>query len=257
MPLTSREEQNGIVSTVLVTGATGTLGTPTTAKLRGAGHVVRALSRKSGTGLTTGDLLTGDGIAAAMTGVDTVVHLSTGEKDVDQAKAAVAAALTADVGHFVLISIVGIDEIPLGYYKGKVQIEKYLVESGLPFTILRATQFHQFVEGLFSAQKYLPFLVAPGFSFQPISTDEVATRLTELAGGHPAKRVADIGGPEQLTAREIGLKWKRAKHLRRPVWTAGIPGKTGKAYAAGHNLVSGTPYGVTTFDEFLEAKYGV
>ncbi len=240
---------------ILVTGATGTLGTPTTQQLREAGHDVRAFSRKSGEGLATGDLLTGEGIPEAMAGVDTVVHLATGPRDVDQAKAAIDAAKSSGVGHFVLISIVGIESIPLGYYEGKVLIEKYLLASGVPFTILRATQFHQFVEGIFLNQKFSPVILAPRFSFQPISTEEVAARLTELASGAPAGRVSDIGGPEQLTARELARMWKAARGSRKPIWNPRLPGRTSAGFAAGHNLVAGEPFGVTTFEQFLRDRY--
>ncbi|MBX3090884.1 MAG: NmrA family NAD(P)-binding protein [Cryobacterium sp.] len=244
------------MKTVLVTGATGTLGTPTARTVKDAGYRVRALSRKSGDGLTTGDLLTGEGIPEAIEDVDTVVHLATGSRDVEQAKAAIDACRDAGIAHFVLISIVGIESIPLGYYKGKVEIEKYLEKSRVPFSIVRATQFHQFVDGIFSAQRFLPLIVAPKFSFQPISTDDVATRLVELVGSAPAGRVADIGGPESLTATELAQKWKNSNGSRRAIWTANMPGKIVKGYAAGHNLVPGRPYGTSTFDEFLRDKYG-
>lgn len=239
------------MTTILVTGATGTLGAPTTARLRAAGHDVRALSRRTGTGLTTGDLLTGEGILEAIAGVDTVVHLATGRNDVGQGKAAIGAARAADVGHFVLISIVGIEDIPLGYYRGKVEIERALEASGVPHTILRATQFHQFVEAMFRGQRLSPAILAPRFSFQPISTDEVAARLVELAGAEPAGRVADIGGPEQRTARDLAEAWKSATGSRRPVWSIRMPGATAAGFAAGHNLVPGTPYGVATFEDYL------
>ncbi len=236
---------------ILVTGSTGTLGTPTTARLKSAGHDVRALSRKTGPGLTTGDLLTGVGIPDAFAGVDTVVHLATGRNDVGQAKAAIAAARAADVAHFVLISIVGIEQIPLGYYRGKVDIERALEASGVPFTILRATQFHQFVDAMFRGQRFTPAILAPRFSFQPISTDEVSARLVELAGADAVGRVADIGGPEQRTARDLAEAWKAATGSRRPVWGVRLPGKAAAAFAAGHNLVPGAPYGVTTFEDHL------
>src|SRR3712207_9298439 len=99
--------------TTLVTGATGTLGVPTTARLRAAGHDVRALSRRTGPGLVTGDLLSGDGLAEALDGVGTVVHLATGKDDVRAARTLLDAAGLAGVEHLVLISIVGIDGIPL------------------------------------------------------------------------------------------------------------------------------------------------
>lgn len=235
----------------MITGATGTLGTPTTARMRAAGYDVRALSRRTGPDLTTGDLLTGDGIPEAIAGVDTVIHLATGLNDVGQGKAAIGAARAADVEHFILISIVGIEQIPLGYYKGKVEIERAVVESGIPHTILRATQFHQFVDAMFRGQRFTPAILAPRFSFQPISTDEVSARLVELAGADAVGRVADIGGPEQRTARDLAEAWKAATGSRRPVWGVRLPGKAAAAFAAGHNLVPGAPYGVTTFEDHL------
>jgi uncharacterized protein YbjT (DUF2867 family) len=243
------------MSTILVTGATGTLGMPTTALLGAAGHDVRPLSRRSGPDLTTGDLLTGEGIPEAIAGVDTVVHLATGLNDVGQARAAIGAARAADVEHFILISIVGIEQIPLGYYKGKVEIEKALVESGIPHTILRATQFHQFVDAIFRGQRFSPVILAPAFSFQPISTEEVAARLAELVAAGPSGRVADIGGPEQRTARDLATAWKRAKGSRRAIWSPRLPGRTIAAYAAGHNLVPGPAYGSLTFDDYLAERY--
>lgn len=241
---------------ILVTGATGTLGTPTVTRLRADGHEVRAFSRRRGPGLTTGDLLSGEGVADAMAGVDTVIHLSTGKRDVAQAKAIIDASRMSRIGHFILISIVGIEDIPLGYYKGKVEIERLLAESGLPQTILRATQFHEFVDMVFSAQKFLPFVFAPAFSFQPIAVGEVAARLVELARADAAGRVADIGGPEQRTALDLGRVWKRASGSRRPLWTSRLPGKTMAGFAAGHNLVPGPAYGRGTFDQYLAEKYG-
>lgn len=248
--------QNRSMSTILVTGATGTLGTPTTAQLRAAGHDVRALSRRTAPGLTTGDLLTGEGVAAALDGVDTVIHLATGLKDVTQAGTAIDAARVAGVAHFVLISIVGIEDIPLGYYKGKVEIERMLQGSGLPHTILRATQFHEFVDGLFRSQKLSPVVVAPAFSFQPIAVSEVAARLVELAGSDPAGRVADVGGPRQRTARDLAEAWKQASGSRRPIWTVRLPGKTVAGFAAGHHLVPGPAYGTGTFEDYLATTYG-
>lgn len=244
------------MSTILVTGATGTLGTPTTAALRSAGHDVRALSRSGGQDLTTGDLLTGVGISHAFGGAKIVVHLATGKRDIDQATAAISAARAAKISHFVLISIVGIDDIPLGYYKGKLRIEAELKDSGVQHTILRATQFHQFVDNLLSGARFSPVVLAPKFSFQPISTAEVAGRITELAGSEPAGRVSDIGGPEQRTALDLAVAVKSATSSRRPILSLALPGKTFAGFAAGHNLVPGTPYGKKTFEEYLTEKYG-
>ena len=242
------------MTTTLVTGATGTLGSPTVTRLRAAGHDVRALSRCSGPGLTTGNLLTGAGIAEAVAGVDTVLHLATGPRgrgDVEATRTLLQAARDAGVRHLALISIVGIDDIPLGYYRDKVTIERLVRESGLGCSILRATQFHSFVEGLFTAQRWSPFVVAPAFPLQPIAVEEVADRLVELAGDAPAGRVADIGGPEKHAVPDLARLWARSTGTRRPVLPLALPGKLSAAYGAGSALVPGSEYGQQTFADHL------
>jgi uncharacterized protein YbjT (DUF2867 family) len=241
----------------LVTGATGTLGTPTTARLRAAGHHVRALSRRTGPGLVTGDLLSGEGLDGALDGVQTVLHLATGKDDVAATGTLLDAARKAGTRHLVLISIVGIDDIPLGYYRTKLAVERLVAESGLPHTILRATQFHAFVERLFTAQRALPVVLAPAFDLQPIDADEVAARLVELADGPPAGRVPDIGGPAPRAMPELAAVWARARGVRRPIVPLRLPGKTFGAYRAGHALVAGPAYGRVPFEEFLVAGDGV
>lgn len=245
------------MTTTLVTGATGTLGTPTVLRLRAAGHDVRALSRRTGPGLTTGDLVAGAGVDRALAGADTVVHLATaprGKGDVEAARTLLRAAADAHVRHLVLISIVGIDGIPLAYYRDKVVIEWLVRESGVPFTVLRATQFHGFVEALFTAQRALPVVVAPAFTVQPIAVEEVADRLMELASDGPAGRVPDIGGPEQRTVPELARLWRGAMGGRRPVLPFVLPGKTFAGYRSGAGLVPGTPYGRLTFADHLAAR---
>jgi uncharacterized protein YbjT (DUF2867 family) len=250
------DDSGRAVTTVLVTGATGTLGIPTVDRLRAAGHDVRALSRRSGPGLVTGDLLTGAGIEAAVTGVNTVVHLATGlrRKDVVIAQTLLDAARRAGVAHVVLISIVGIEDIPLGYYRDKVEIERLLAESGMPHTILRATQFHTLVEQLFAGQRLLPLLVAPSFDVQSIAPEEVADRLVELVSSAPAGRVPDIGGPAVRPLPELARVWAEARGSRRRVVAARLPGKVFAGYRAGHNVVPGPPYGRVTFEDHLAAR---
>lgn len=241
------------MATILVTGATGTLGVPTVDRLRAAGHDVRALSRRRAPGLVTGDLLTGSGVDQAVAGVDTVVHLATGlrRKDAVLARTLLDAAGRARVGHLVLVSIVGIDSIPLGYYRDKVEIERLVAGSGVPHTILRATQFHRLVEQLFAVQRRLPVLLAPSFDVQPIAPSEVADRLVELAAGAPAGRVPDIGGPAVRPLPELAAAWAARRGLRRRVVPVRLPGRVFDGYRAGHNLVPGPPYGRITFEECL------
>lgn len=244
------------MATILVTGATGTLGVPTVDRLRTAGHDVRALSRRGGPGLVTGDLLTGAGVAAAVTGASVVVHLATGlrRKDVVIARTLLDAARAARVDHLVLMSIVGIDFIPFGYYRDKVEIERLVAGSGVPHTILRATQFHKLVDQLFSVQRRLPLLLAPAFEVQPIAPDEVAERLVELASAAPAGRVPDIGGPAVRPLPELARVWAGTRGLRRRVVPVRLPGKVFAGYRAGHNLVLGPPYGRVSFEEYLATR---
>jgi uncharacterized protein YbjT (DUF2867 family) len=249
------------MTTILVTGGTGCLGRPTVARLRAAGHDVRSLSRRTGPvtdghvtgGHVTGDLLTGVGIQDAVAGVATVLHLATGRdrKDVQAARTLLDAAEAAGVEHLVLISIVGIEEIPLAYYRDKVVIERLVTDSAVPHTILRSTQFHNLVDEILSAQRFSPILLAPKQTLQPIAVEDVADRLVELAGSDPAGRVADIGGPQRRTFPELAKVWAAAKGTRRPVWPVKLPGKVFAAYAAGHNLVPGPPYGRLTFEDYL------
>jgi uncharacterized protein YbjT (DUF2867 family) len=242
------------MGTILVTGGTGTLGRPTVVRLRAAGHDVRVLSRKSGPGLVTGDLLTGKGIRQAATGADAVLHLATGLKDVALAKTLIVAAREVGIAHLVLISIVGIDQNPLGYYRGKLEIERLVTDSKLPHTILRATQFHNLLEMLFRAQRFSLVVFAPSITLQPIAVEDIADRLVELVAADPGGRVPDIGGPQRRTVPELAKVWTVARRSRRPIVPVKVPGKAFAAYAAGHSLVSGPAYGSRTFEDFLAER---
>lgn len=242
----------------LVTGGTGGLGRPTVEQLIAAGHAVRVLSRGAGPGRVVGDLTSGAGLADALDGVDTIVHLATtrSAKDSAQTRVLLKAAAEASIAHLVFISIVGVDRIPFAYYTDKVVSERLIEESGIPFTILRATQFHDFIADFLRAQKRLPFVVGLDVSTQSIAVDEVAARLVELASGAPQQRVPDIGGPEQLTVRETIAQWQAAHGTRKPVWTLWIPGKTIAALKAGHHMTGLPGYGTGTFAEFAAREHG-
>ena len=246
------------MTSILVTGGTGRLGLPTVARLRTAGHDVRVLSRREGEGHVIGDLRSGVGVQDAVDGVDTVLHLATrnGRGDVTPTRILLDACRSAGIRHLIYMSIVGVDRIPLGYYREKLAIEGLLASSEVPHTILRATQFHDLVERLFSMQRHLPVIFAPTFSFQPIATADVAIRLAELARGEAAGRVPDIGGPERLPARALARQWELAASVRRTIAPIALPGRTFAGYASGHNLVPGPVYGSQTFAGFLTDRYG-
>lgn len=248
------------MSAILVTGGTGRLGVRTIERLRSAGHDVRALSRHAGPGRIVGDLRSGEGIREAVAGTEVVVHLATrnglGSGEAPLMRTVVDASQEAGVGHVVSMSIVGIDRIPLGYYRQKLETERLLASSGLPHTILRATQFHELLVDIFTAQRFLPVVLTPKISLQPIAADDVAARLAELVAAGPAGRVPDIGGPEQRTAHEFARQWADAASVRRRIVPVVLPGRIFGALAAGRNLVPGATYGTTTFSEFLAARYG-
>jgi len=199
---------------VLVTGATGTLGHHVVPEATQAGHAVRALSRRPRVGYTgvhwqQGDLSDAGTSDAALDGIDTVVHCATqptGDKDIVAARNLTNAVRRNNVGHLIYVSIVGIDKIPLPYYRTKLRVEQLLADSGVPHTIQRATQFHELIEKIFHAQRFSPVLVAlRDVRFQPIDTRDVALRLVELIDQEPAKRVTDIGGPEVISHPDLGL----------------------------------------------------
>ena len=240
------------MTSILVTGGTGTLGKPTVARLRAADHQVRVLSRKPGPDRVVGDLTTGEGLAAAIDGSDVVVHLATsqGRRDVEQTRNLLKAA--AGVQHLVMMSIAGIERIPLAYYRYKLEAERLVVGSGVPYTILRATQFHNLVDRVLAAQRFLPMVLAPAITLQPIAVEDVAVRLAELVDEPPLNgRVADIGGPERLPVLELARMWKQARSWRRPVVPLRLGGKIFRAYADGSAMVDGPEYGRITFADYL------
>jgi uncharacterized protein YbjT (DUF2867 family) len=238
--------------TILLTGGTGRLGRHVAAVLRSRSLDHRILSRSPGDGRVVADLATGDGLADALAGVDTVLHLATSRrKDIGHTRRLLAAMSPEQ--HLVFISIVGVDRIPYGYYRDKVASEQAIEGSGIPFTIIRVTQFHGFVNEVLEAQRRLPVTLVLPVSAQTIHMPEVAGRLADLAEAGPSGRVADLGGPQQLTLREYAREWQDARGVRRPIWTLRIPGRTMAAFRAGHHM-SGLPgAGRVTYREYLEA----
>jgi uncharacterized protein YbjT (DUF2867 family) len=233
---------------ILVTGGTGNLGRAVVKELTEAGLPVRVLSRH---GHSVGDLVTGQGLEAALSGVGTVIHLATtlrGRRDATATRNLVTAA--KHVQHLVFVSIVGIDRIPLGYYKGKLAAERVVAD--VPHTILRATQFHDLIRTLLVGAARLPVMPLPAISAQPVDVRDVATRLAELAAGDPMGRVPDFGGPEVLTLDAMATEYLRTVHRRRARLPLRFPGRVFRGYREGANLVpTGSPAGTITFAEYL------
>ncbi|WP_411092986.1 SDR family oxidoreductase [Streptomyces sp. 049-1] len=243
---------------ILVTGGTGTLGRLVTERLRTDGHEVRVLSRHSPPHAV--DLReSGGGLDAALGGVETVVHCATSPRGGDERAASnlLAAARRAGVAHLVYISIVGVDRVPYGYYRSKLAVERMVEESGLGWTVLRATQFHDLVVQVLQALAKAPVLPLPaGIRDQPVEVAEVADRLAALAAGAPAGRVADMGGPEVRTFESLARAYLRATGRRRAVVKVPLAGKTYRAFRAGGHLAPGRAVGTGTFEEYLAARFG-
>jgi uncharacterized protein YbjT (DUF2867 family) len=256
---------------ILVTGGTGTLGRLVVSRLLNAGRDVRVLSRRSREGaggieFMIGDLATGAEIDAAVQGVEIIVHCAGSAKgDEDKAQHLVRAACRAGARHLVFISVVGADRIPIvsaidramfGYFGSKLAAEQAVADSGLPWTTLRATQFHDLTLMTARQMTRLPLIPVPaGFHFQPVDAGEVAARLVELALGEPAGLAPDMAGPRVYAMDELLRTYLLASHRRqRPIIPLWLPGKAARAFRAGANLNLDRAVGRRTWEDFLAAR---
>ncbi|WP_336216265.1 SDR family oxidoreductase [Nonomuraea sp. LPB2021202275-12-8] len=264
-----------MTSPILVTGGTGTLGRLVVPLLRDAGCDVRVLSRhghEPGDGIeyVTGDVSTGEGLDAAVKGAETIVHCAGSAKgDADKARHLVRAASRVGVRHLVYISVVGADQVPVvsgvdramfGYFAAKRAAETIVAESGVPWTTLRATQFHDWILTTLRQMAKLPVMpLWGGVRFQPVDAGEVAARLVELALDRPAGLVPDMAGPRVYGMDELARDYLRASGKRRLVLSVRTPGRAAAAYRAGANLAPERAVGRRIWEDFLieQAKRGL
>ena len=249
------------VSPTLITGGTGTLGRQVVPRLLDAGCRPRVLSRNShtftdGIEYVTGDLRTGDGIDAAVHGVETVVHLAGGPKgDEEVARNLVTAASRVGVKHIVLVSVIGADQVSLGWFRSKLGAERVVAESGIPWTILRAAQFHDLALIVVQSMAKLPVIPVPGgLRFQPVDASDVADRLLELTLGEPAGLVPDLAGPTVYGIGDLARGYLAARGKRRMTIPLRMPGKAGRAYRDGRNLSLDADQGQRTWEDFLAER---
>jgi uncharacterized protein YbjT (DUF2867 family) len=253
---------------VLVTGGTGTLGRHVVRRLGADGRDVRVLSRQArtaagggGPAWYVGDLGTGAGLDSALAGTATIIHCASDPRggpaaDIDGTRRLITAAARAGVGHLIYISIVGIDRIPLGYYRTKLAVERLIeAEAGrasLGWTILRTTQFHDLVLSLTKTLVRSPIVPVPsGTSMQPVDADDVAARLVALSAQDPAGRVPDMGGPEVRAFGDLVRSYLRSRGQHRPIVGIPVPGRIGRALRAGANLTPEHADGTRTWEDFL------
>jgi uncharacterized protein YbjT (DUF2867 family) len=249
-----------MTSPVLITGGTGRLGRSVVARLVEAGQDVRVLARherdkQPQVMFFTGDLRSGEGIYPAVRGARVIINCATSTKgDAEVTANLVAAAVKAGCHpHFVQPSIVGIDAMAQwGYVKTKLQVEQIVENCGLPWTILRVTQFYNYC--FENSRKLARFpVVAPvpgGFQVQPVDSREVAARLVELALQDPAGRAPDMSGPEVSSWTDLFRSYLKATHQRKLVVSMPVPGS--KAVRNGALLPPpGHTEGSRTWDQFL------
>lgn len=253
----------------LLTGATGTLGRGLRPRLRDAGHAVRAASRSPPADATGDvewvktDLTDGTGLRSTVEGIDVIVHAATAPRgdseavDVRGTERLLKAAAAAGVSNFVYVSIVGVDEIPLAYYEHKLAAERAVEASPVPWTIVRATQFHRFVADLLDGVSRLPLWPLPTeFRLQPISAGEVADVIAERAIPEAAGRVPAIAGPEVRTVGELARAYRSARGLRRPIVRLPLPGSVAAGFRSGEAVLLDRAVGTVGWEAWLGSQYG-
>lgn len=249
---------------VLVTGGTGVLGRKVVDRLGYTGVEARVLSRSGREGTIRGDLLTGEGLEEALRGTDTIIHCASSpfrksrQIDVEGTGRLLRAAAREGISHFVYISIVGMEHAPsYPYYRIKLDTERVIEDSPVPYTILRATQFYDLVlMAIRALDRLLVMLVPRGFLVQPIDAGETAERLVKLALSEPAGRVPDIGGPEVATLTDAARDYLEIAGRRKKILEFPFPGKTARAFRDGALICPENAYGKVTWKEFLRGKFG-
>ena len=256
---------------ILITGGAGGLGREVTPRLQTAGHTVRVMSRRSrpatlapGLEWAQADIETGAGLAEATSSVEVIIHCAssplrhTKEVDVDGSRRLLEAARAAGVKRLVYVSIVGIDRLPAyPYYRHKLAAEAVVRAGGVPYSILRATQFHTLLDRLLQATAKFPLaLTFTDFKFQVIDTGEVAARLSALADAQPAGLLPDMGGPEVLTFGEMARVWFAAQGKPARLMRLPLPGKIAHGFRQGHNTCPDHRDGTITWGEWVKRTYG-
>jgi len=243
---------------IAVVGGTGTLGRLVTGELRRRGHQVRVLSRSSPDFPV--DLASGQGLASALAGCGAVIDASNNQRQarhimVEGSARLLAAEQQAGVGHHVCISIVGCDRVSMGYYRVKVDQERVVTQGPVPWTIVRATQFHELVAGLFTAAARYRVLPAPAMPMQPVAAADVARVLADTAESDPSGGRISVAGPQVASVRELARTWLSATGRSAVLLPVPLAGSLGRALRAGALTAANADVsGVTTFAGWLAAE---
>jgi uncharacterized protein YbjT (DUF2867 family) len=252
---------------VLVTGGTGALGRQVVTLLLSSGHRARILSRnpRDHVDAVQGDLATGAGLVKAVAGMDAIIHAASAATqptklritDVLGTRRLLAMAREEGIRHVVYISIVGMEGIAYPYYRTKLATEAVVMEDIVPWSILRATQFHTLMETFLGGFSVVPFVTAVPFKwqFQPVDPREVAARLVEVVTHLPAGMLPDFGGPEVRSFESIAESWLKARKLNKRLINLPLPLKFSRQVAEGRLLCPEHKDGKITFEQYLEEMY--
>jgi uncharacterized protein YbjT (DUF2867 family) len=250
---------------VAVVGGTGMLGTALVAELLGRRDEVRVLSRGPAPQLPPGathhraDLATGEGLAEGLTGVEAVVDAANTRRHaravlVDGTRRLTAAGARAGVRHHLIASIVGCDRVPMGYYRVKAAQEQALAAGPVPWTVLRATQFHPLVAHELAAAARFRVRPTGSIALQPIDVSVVARRLADAVHAAPAGRLPDLAGPEVRTLGELSRIWQRADGRRLLPVRVPAFGRLGRALRDGGLCDPAAATPGPTFAEWLTSR---
>jgi uncharacterized protein YbjT (DUF2867 family) len=260
-------------STVLITGASGLLGRRLLARSAASAYRLRGMSRRGPAGSTdvlpgvdwlSADLATGDGMDEAVAGVDTIIHAASSPRadtrriDVEGTRRLLATARRAGVRHVVYVSIVGIDRVPYRYYGLKLAAEEVVRAAGVPWTILRGTQFHDFMDSVFRQFARLPVGLLPkSWLGQPVHVDEFADTLWGCVAAGASGRAPDVAGPEVLRYGDMMRAWLAARGVRKPVLDLPLAGRMAAAFRRGDATAPQRAVGRLTWGEWVRARYAM
>ncbi|MFI8913933.1 SDR family oxidoreductase [Streptomyces sp. NPDC053513] len=242
-----------------VIGGTGRIGSKIVEALTAAGHEAAPHARSTGV-----DLLTGEGLAAALEGVDTVID-ATQSPTADDASAdffraatgnLLAAAGKAAVRHAVLLSVVGVDRVPdLGYYRAKVFQEELFATGPVPYSIVRATQFFEYLEEIMSWTTEGTTVRLPATPLQPMAAADAARAVADVAAGTPLHGIRDVAGPDVLPLDELGRVTLAARGDGRPVVTDDTAGPFAAASGNALTATDGTHLALTDYRSWLADRF--
>jgi uncharacterized protein YbjT (DUF2867 family) len=229
---------------IAVRGATGTLGREVVAELGRRGHAVR----------------TGEGLAAALDGVEAVVDAANGRPGRDARHVLLTgtsrlleAEAAAGVGHHVGVSVIGAERIPWGYYEVKCRQEELVRGGGIPWTIVRCTQFHGVVASVFARTARAHVLPGADLPLQPVDPREVAVVLADAVEAGPSGAAIEFAGPQRRTLRELAETWRLETGRHAVLVPLPVPGAAWRALRAGGLTNAGAWTGRTTFSSWVTA----